>query len=179
MAPNLCPLVSALLPLTLIACGVTHSFDQTSDRLAVCAVAPGGGAEYPLVSTEAQTYAVLEPLELHVVASGCGAACVDDLVQSCEVSVEAQVLRVQASFSWSERRGECVLICAPIKAVSAVGRSVHGGARHAHDDAHRRRGGAGGGVLGGGGGMSGPDRGMIQPSATGRWADGTIPAPTG
>jgi hypothetical protein len=117
MAPNLCPLVSALLPLTLIACGVTHSFDQTSDRLAVCAVAPGGGAEYPLVSTEAQTYAVLEPLELHVVASGCGAACVDDLVQSCEVSVEAQVLRVQASFSWSERRGECVLICAPIKAV--------------------------------------------------------------
>lgn len=117
MAPNLRSLASTLLPLALAACGVTHSFDQTSDRLALCALAPGGGAEYPLVPTEPQTYAVLESLELHVVAAGCEAACVDDLVQSCEVSVEGQVLRVQANFSWAERSGECVLICAPIKAV--------------------------------------------------------------
>jgi hypothetical protein len=117
MAPSTRTFAPALLPLALAACGATYAFDQTSDRLALCALSPGESSQYPLDRLEPQTYAALEPLELHVVAAGCEAACVDDLVQSCEVSVEGQVLRVRASFSWSERSGDCVLICAPIKAV--------------------------------------------------------------
>lgn len=114
MAPNARPLAPALVSLTLVACGTSYSVDQTSDRLALCAVAPGGGAQYPLEPLEPQTYAALEPLELHVVAGRCG-PCVDELVQGCQVAVEGQVLRVQASFTWTARSGECPLICRPMK----------------------------------------------------------------
>lgn len=117
MATTARALVTALVPLALAACGTSEAYDQTSDRLALCALAPGDTSMYPLSPPEPQTYAADRALELHVVAAGCEAACVEDLVQGCSVAVEGQTLRVQASFSWAQSSGECVLICAPIKAI--------------------------------------------------------------
>jgi hypothetical protein len=116
MAPNGRTLFSALLSLPLVACGASYSVDQASDSLALCAFAPNGGERWPTVPLEPQTYAALEPLELHVVAGRCG-VCADELVKGCEVSVEGQVLRVQARFAWTERNGDCPAICWPLKTV--------------------------------------------------------------
>ena len=74
MATTARSLVTALVSLALAACGASQAYDQTSDRLALCALAPGDTSMYPLSPPEPQTYAADRALELHVVAAGCEAA---------------------------------------------------------------------------------------------------------
>lgn len=108
---------------TLAACGGDDPIEvvlgEASGQVQLCAFdSADASGFFPFQSAEPQTFAAGAPIVLQVAGATClSSSCTSDIVATCNVTVEGQRLRVEASFSWTEDPdGPCTDDCRSVVA---------------------------------------------------------------